>query len=126
MNTSSRSVICRFMAIFTLFGLHSAARTQAQSQPPVDCNCVLKLAALRTNACQGFVPDLCLLATNCFSPFVTVGSPGYCSQTPPPGTPVGPGTTSITFTVVDNQGLATQCIVPFTVTPVGCTFTLLC
>ena len=55
---------------------------QAQSVPPVDCTCLLKLPELRTNACQAFVPDLCLLATNCFSPFVTNSMPGYCSQTP--------------------------------------------
>jgi hypothetical protein len=126
MNTLSRNRICRLMVILAA-SLLVGARTQAQSPPAVDCNCVLKLATLRTNACQAFVPDLCLLATNCFSSSVTIGSPGYCSQTPAPGTPVGPGTTYITFTVVDNLGTATQCVVPFVVTPAaGCTFAMLC
>ncbi len=88
---------------------------------------MLKLPELRTNACQAYVPDLCLLATNCFSPFVTNSMPGYCSQTPAPGTPVGPGTTYISFTVTDTLGTSVQCLVPFVVTPApGCAFTLLC
>ncbi len=116
------------MVILTLIALFTAApRAQAQSTPAVDCNCVLKLAALRTNACLAYVPDLCLLATNCFSTNVTIGSPGYCGQTPPPGTPVGPGTTYITFTVTDNAGTSAQCVVPFVVSPApGCIFTLIC
>jgi hypothetical protein len=128
MTTLSRIYLARFLAILTLIALFIAGtRTHAQSPPAVDCNCVLKLPALRTNACQAFVPDLCLLATNCFSTNVTIGSPGYCGQTPAPGTPVGPGTTYITFTVVDNLGTASQCVVPFVVTPAqGCLFTLIC
>ncbi len=102
-------------------------RASAQTAPPVDCSCVLKLPQLQTNACVAVVPDLCLLATNCFSSFVVIGSPGYCSQTPAAGTLVGPGTTFITFTVQDSQGLAAQCLVPFTVTPAaGCAFALIC
>lgn len=100
---------------------------KAQSVPPVDCDCVRKLPELQTNACLAFVPDLCLLATNCFSPFVTNSTPGYCSQTPTAGTPVGPGTTYISFTVTDTLGVSTQCLVPFVVTPAaGCAFTLIC
>jgi HYR domain len=129
MSTLTRNHLPRFMAFLALIALFIAGiRAYAQSSPPaVDCNCVLKLPALRTNACQAFVPDLCLLATNCFSTNVTIGSPGYCGQTPLPGTPVGPGTTYITFTVVDNAGTAAQCVVPFVVSPgPGCTFTLIC
>src|SRR6266853_4691071 len=126
MNTLSLNQLPRWLVIVVALFL-AGARAQAQSPPPVDCNCVLKLAALPTNACQAFVPDLCLLATNCFSTNVTVGSPGYCTQTPAPGTPVGPGTTYITFTVTDNLGTSAQCVVPFVVSPAqGCTLTLIC
>jgi hypothetical protein len=127
MKAFSQNETCRLMLTFTLLALlFAGASMQAQSPPPVDCNCVLKLTALRTNACQAFIPDLCLLATNCFSSNVSIGSPGYCSQTPAAGTPVGPGTTYITFTVVDILGTAAQCVVPFVVTPAGCTLSLLC
>ena len=115
------------VVILAALALLAPNRGQAQSVPPVDCNCVAKLQALRTNACLAYVPDLCALATNCFSPFVVNGSPGYCNQTPPPGTLVGPGITYITFTVTDSLGTSAQCLVPFTVTPAaGCLFTLLC
>jgi hypothetical protein len=125
MNTLLPNQLPRLLVVVASLFMASA-RTQAQSSPPVDCNCVLKLAALRTNACQAFMPDLCQLATNCFSTNVTV-YPGYCSQTPPPGTPVGPGTTYITFTVYDIFGTAAQCVVPFVVSPApGCLFTLIC
>ena len=126
MNSFLRPQWCRWKFLLLLPVLVLAgARSHAQA-PAVDCNCVLKLAALRTNACQAFVPDLCALATNCFSTNVVIGSPGYCSQTPTAGTPVGPGTTSITLTVMDNAGTIAQCVVPFTVTGTACNFTLLC
>ena len=123
MKTKSLQIVLLCWLAPALFPIVAAA----QSVPPVDCNCVLKLPDLQTNACQAFVPDLCLLATNCFSPSVIIGSPGYCSQIPAPGTPVGPGTTYISFTVVDSQGTMAQCLVPFVVTPAaGCAFTLIC
>jgi hypothetical protein len=100
---------------------------QAQTGPVVDCVCVRNLAVLSTNACQAVIPDLCLLATNCFSTNVVMGTPNWCSQTPPAGTVVGPGTHYISVTVMDNQGLADQCLVPFVVSPApGCVFSLLC
>ena len=100
---------------------------QAQSVPAVNCDCLLKLPELKTNACQGIVPDLCRLATNCFSPFVKVGAPGYCMQTPPAGTVVGPGTTYISLVVTDSQGTMTQCQVPFVVIPgADCKFAVIC
>ena len=47
-----------------------------------------KLPALTTNACCGFIPDLCPMATNCYFPS-TNPAPGYtCTQNPAPGTPV--------------------------------------
>lgn len=94
---------------------------------PVDCNCVANLPQLKTNACQAAIPDLCLLATNCFSADVIVGSPGYCQQFPAPGTLVGPGTHWITLIVTDSQGVSLPCAVPFSVNPLpGCAFALLC
>jgi hypothetical protein len=112
-----------------LFGLALAGfvtAAHANPNPPVDCNCVTNLPALQTNGCQGIVPDLCLLATNCFSPAVIIGSPGYCSQSPPPDTIVGPGTTSLLFTVMDSQSNTVQCVVPFTVNPPPSSFSLIC
>src|ERR1051325_6554578 len=83
--------------------------------PVVDCTCVANLPGLQTNACQGIVPDLCLLAANCFSTNVVIGSPGYCSQSPAAGTIVGLGPTSILLTVMDSQSNSTQCAVTFSV-----------
>ena len=125
--TYIRTKLLQIIQFSWLAALLWAPLSHAQPVPPVDCNCVLKLPALRTNACVAYVPDLCMLATNCFSTFVTVGAPGYCSQTPAAGTPVGPGTTYISFTVTDNQGTAAQCLVPFVVTPAaGCTLSMIC
>ena len=127
MNTPLKTKAHRIIRLSWLAALLWAPLSHAQSVPPVDCSCVLKLPALQTNACVAFVPDLCQLATNCFSPLVTIGSPGYCTQSPAPGTSVGPGTTYITFTVTDNQGTVAQCLVPFNVTPAaGCLFALIC
>src|SRR5271169_2195011 len=115
--------VARTLALLAAISYSSAGHLPAQSVPPVDCRCVAKLQALQTNACQAIVPDLCAIATNCYSPLVIVGSPGYCNQTPPAGTLVGPGTTYIFFTVTDSQGTSAQCVVPFTVTPApGCIF----
>lgn len=121
-----KTKVLRIILLTCLAALRWSPLGHAQPAP-VDCNCVLQLAALQTNACVAWVPDLCQLATNCFSPLVAVGSPGYCSQSPAPGTPVGPGTTFITLTVTDNQGGSAQCLVPFNVTPaLACRFTLIC
>jgi hypothetical protein len=117
-----KNKLMRSLLLTGLGALLWAPPAHAQSVPLVDCSCVLKLAALTTNACIAYVPDLCQLATNCFSRSVT-----SCSQTPAPGTPVGPGTTYINLTVTDSQGLQSQCQVPFVVTPAtACSFALIC
>lgn len=61
------------------------------------------------------MPDLCALATNCFSTNVVIGAPGYCLQNIPPGTPAAVGTNIIFFTVVDAQSNSTTCQVEFIV-----------
>src|SRR5438105_4264767 len=55
----------------------------ARAQTPVfNCSCLSTQAVLFTNTCCGVIPDLCPVATNCYSSSVTP-SPGYtCSQTP--------------------------------------------
>jgi hypothetical protein len=102
---------------------------QAQSSGVfLDCNCLLKLPGLQTNACQAVVPDLCAVATNCYRSTLVPPSPLSCSQSPTPGTVVGPGTTSITFTITDlATGQSAFCKVNFVVSPLpACAFTLLC
>ena len=98
--------------------LPTAAQAQTQL---VDCNCLAKLHELQTNACQGVIPDLCALASQCL---LTPAVP-QCSQTPAPGGSVGPGSYPITVTFTDfstGQALTQTCNVQFTVTipPGGC------
>jgi hypothetical protein len=105
--------------------LNALLWTQASFGQIIDCNCLSSLPVLRTNACSGVVPDLCAwgMSSNCISAAVP---PGGCSQNPPAGTVVGPGTTLITVLIIAN-GQVAQCVVPFTVTPLPtCVFSLIC
>jgi len=120
-----KSMKAKSLQIILLFGLAAALLPltgRAQSQL-VDCVCLAKLQALQTNACLATIPDLCALVGPCLlSP-----PPLQCSQTPPPGGQVGPGTYPITVTFTDSQGLQQVCNVGFVVTPLAsCVFTLNC
>ena len=114
------------LQIILLSGLAAALLPltgRAQSQL-VDCNCLAKLQNLQTNACLAPIPDLCALAGPCLLSLTQL----QCSQTPPPGGQVGPGTHPITVTFVDSsQNLTQACQVNFVVTPTtGCAFALIC
>ena len=87
---------------------------QAQSQL-VDCSCMRTQAVLMTNACIGFIPDMCQF-TNCFINTLQPPPVFSCSQSPAAGGAVGPGTYPITITVAAN-GQVQQCAVLFTVNP---------
>jgi len=92
-----------------------AGRSQSQL---VDCSCLATQAVLQTNACQAVIPDLCQFTQCWLSP-----TPLQCSQTPPPGGIVGPGTHPITVTFNDPfSGSSANCLVNFVVTapPGGC------
>lgn len=94
----------------------------------LDCTCLSTQSVLITNACQAVVPDLCQF-TNCFGSTVVPAPLLFCSQSPPPGTPVGPGIHPVTVTVSDQSGVnALSCVAVFQVIPpaTGCNFTLLC
>src|SRR5712671_2746058 len=66
-----------------LVGLAAAlAAPVGRAQPLLDCNCLAKLPVLTTNACCGFIPDLCPVATNCYRAS-TNPAPGFtCTQNP--------------------------------------------
>src|SRR5882762_2771380 len=83
-------------------GLAAAlAAPVGHAQPVLDCNCLAKLPVLTTNACCGFIPDLCPVATNCYRPS-TNPAPGFtCTQNPPAGTYVC-SSTLINFTIIEN------------------------
>ena len=118
MKTTSLKTILRSVLAAALLPLTGIAQSQL-----VDCACLAKLPALRTNACLATIPDLCALAAPCW----LSTAPLQCSQTPPPGGQVGPGTYPITVTFTDSQGLAQQCNLNFVVTPLpSCAFTLNC
>src|SRR6185503_17324693 len=74
----------------------------ADTTPPViDCACLNYVSheALNVSGCQAVVPDLCnYLSFNCVSEDCCLGT---CVQNPTPGTPVGPGSTPITWTIFD-------------------------
>ncbi|MEY2410277.1 MAG: hypothetical protein QOF48_2947 [Verrucomicrobiota bacterium] len=91
-----------------------------------DCSCLATQSVLITNACQAVIPDLCKF-TVCVQSTV-VPPPSYsCSQSPTAGSPVGPGNYPITVTILDSQGLASQCTVTFKVlSPATGPFALLC
>lgn len=92
--------------------LRLAAPAQGQSFI-LDCSCLASQSALTTNACQAVIPDLCQF-TNCWYGTV-VPVPLMCNQTPPAGTPVGPGVWPITLTITDTNGVSQSCYPVFTV-----------
>src|SRR3954462_8916871 len=74
----------------------------AQAQPVVDCFCVQQPAG--TNACCGFIPDLCPVTPNCYHP-AFFPPPGFtCVQSPPAGTLVCTSTL-ISVTFIENVTL---------------------
>src|SRR5215831_2419829 len=89
--------------------------TGGAAQPVVDCNCLSNLPIYHVTNCIGIVPDLCTVATNCFSTNYVAG-PGLCVQSPGPYTPVSPGTNTIVLTVTDVNSNVSQCTVDFIVT----------
>ena len=98
-----------------------SASIHANASPPVDCNCLTNLPVFQVNGCIGIVPDLCSIATNCYSTNVV-----NCSQSPGPYTPVGPGITPIQFTVTDSSSNTAQCFVDFVVTAPPANLSLAC
>ena len=93
----------------------AAPPLRAATNTPVNCGCVQGLPSLIVSNCPALVPDLCSLATNCFSTNVIIGGPNYCLQNPPPGSPISAGTNVIMFTVTDNQTNQVTCPVLFIV-----------
>ncbi len=90
----------------------------ARAQYVLDCACVAQHASLTVTNCQATIPDICALTTNCFRSTIVPPPPliiVQCGQTPPVGTPVGPGTHIITVTVTVAGMAPMQCAVPFTV-----------
>lgn len=83
----------------------------------LNCNALAGNPILRTNACRAVIPDLCPIAIA----QAQQGCPGQftCSQNPPAGTPVGPGSYPITITVTDANNNSSSCTVIFTVTAVN-------
>ncbi len=86
---------------------------QISGPPPIDCGCVSNLPALQAT-CPGTVPDLCAIATNCFS---TNMLPGSCTQGIAPGAQYPVGTYILNFQVLNLQSNAVSCAVPFVVSP---------
>ncbi len=84
--------------------------------PVIDCACLTNTfhEQLDVLGCEGVVPALCGMYSRCFSDDCCLAS---CSQSPPAGTPVGPGVTPITFTLTDCAGNSNSCVVQMTVTP---------
>jgi hypothetical protein len=94
--------------------------TPDTTPPVVDCMCLFAMAheLLEVTGCEGTVPDLCSF-TQCYSDDCCLQS---CAQSPPAGTIVGPGVTSVTITITDCAGNVASCVLPFIVTapPEGC------
>src|SRR5207245_10533123 len=98
-----------------------------RAQNPVfNCSCLSTQAVLFTNTCCGVIPNLCPVASNCYSSSV-VPPPGYtCSQTPAPGTPVC-SSTPINFVFTENgTSLSVTCVVAYYVGVTTNRFTLVC
>ena len=108
--------------ILTFFTINPSAQSQLQ----VDCSCLATQAVLQVSGCQGTVPDMCLFPV-CIRSTV-VPPPAYtCSQTPPAGTIVGPGTHAITVTINIPGQAPVQCALKFVVTPPSTgAFALIC
>jgi hypothetical protein len=84
--------------------------------PPVlDCQCLTNSFHEQLNVvgCTAIVPSLCRY-NQCATDNCGLAN---CSQSPPAGTPVGPGVTPITVTVWDFAGNSNSCVVLMTVTP---------
>lgn len=96
----------------------------ARAQFSVDCSCLSTQAVLVTNACQAVIPDLCQF-TNCWQSTLVPPPPLTCSQSPPAGTPVGPGGHTIVLTITDPNGTQQACPLLFTVNPLP-TMSLIC
>ncbi|MCU0770800.1 MAG: HYR domain-containing protein [Verrucomicrobia bacterium] len=79
-------------------------------EDPLLCGCLTNI----TVTCPAVLPDLCALATNCFT---TNMLPGSCTQNLPPGMPVSVGTYVLNLQVLDLQSNAFSCPVTFTVVP---------
>ena len=82
------------------------ATSAAHAQPKLlDCSCLATQAVLFNSACCGFIPDLCTVVSNCYTPSISP-APGYvCTQTPLPGTFVC-SNTPITFTLTETNSAA--------------------
>ena len=106
MSHRTKSVLLGLLLPFT-----SPPRAEAAS--PIDCNCMSNLPALQVT-CPGIVPDLCAIATNCFSTNLLAGS---CIQTLAPGMQLVVGNYVIQLNVMDVQSNSYSCAVPFTVVP---------
>jgi len=113
----------RSLLLLCLTVLLSAFAGKAQFN--LDCSCLSTQAVLTTNACRAVVPDLCQF-TNCWSS--SAGTPGglTCSQSPPAGTPVTPGSHTIVLTISDPNGQQQSCALTFTVNPSSNTMVLIC
>jgi len=97
--------------------------TVVDTTPPVlDCNCLRDPAVVQLNVvgCSNAIPDLCKLIAQCATDNC---GPLTCSQNPPAGTIVTPGTYPITVTVYDCASNSAMCVVNFVLTPPpgGCT-----
>jgi hypothetical protein len=79
--------------------------------PPTITQCVANQSAFGDATCHALVPNFTtgVVASDCSGP-VTV------TQTPPPGTTVGLGVTTVTFHVRDAAGNESTCTASFTVT----------
>src|SRR6266550_859525 len=87
MFTPLKRGINEFSLILILAGALLTSLTLHAQTPVFNCSCLSTQAVLFTNTCCGVIPNLCPVASNCYSSSV-VPPPGYtCSQTPAPGTP---------------------------------------
>src|SRR5258705_14012923 len=102
------------LGYFAVMLLGFTVATRAAQTPAVDCNCVAILPALHTT-CPGILPDIGLLATNCFSTNVNLNALGFYSQVPFPNTWLPFGTNTIQFSVTDSNYNTTTCTVDFVV-----------
>ncbi len=117
-----KKLILLFIAVASM----SVAKP-AKAQFFLDCSCLATQSVLITNACQAVVPDLCQF-TNCFQSTVVPPPQIFCNQSPPAGTPVGPGFYGITVNVFVPGAAPQSCTLLFQVNPpsTGCAFALIC